>query len=211
VVGRKPLIAHTIEQAERSTEIDHAIVSSEDDEIRATAERFGGNVPFRRPDELASDDATNVEVVEHALDWAEKKGTDYRNVCLLQVTSPFRSPEDIDGALRELEPRDAKSVVTTCEFETPPFWAVTEDQDGYLSPYFGDDYLWSKTQTQSVPTLTHPNGAVFAARTDAFRDASSFYTDKTVAYKMPRERSLDIDDPIDLRIARSLEREEDSE
>lgn len=210
-LGRKPLIAHTIDHAEASTNVTRAVVSSEDDEIRSVAADHGGDVPFVRPPELATDDATNIEVVEHALDWATSNDRDYEYVCLLQVTSPFRSPEDIDRALERLDSSDAETVVTTSTFETPPFWAVESDDDGYLRPYFGDEYLWSKTQTQSVPTLRHPNGAVFAASTEAFCRELSFYTDRTVGVEMPFERSVDIDEPIDLRMSRALIQTRDSE
>jgi len=192
----KPLIAHTIDQAEAATNVTRAVVSSEDEEIRSVGEAHGGDVPFERPSELATDDVTNVDVVDHALDWATTNDRDYDYVCLLQVTSPFRSPDDIDRALERLDSSDAETVVTVSEFETPPFW--------YLEPYFGEEYLWSKTQTQTVPTLHHPNGAVFAATTAAFRREQSFYTDRTLGVEMPQNRSIDIDEPIDLQIARAL-------
>lgn len=203
-LGDKPLIAHTIEQASEASNVTRTIVSSEDTEIRSVAESHGGDVPFERPPELATDDATNIGVVEHALDWVGSRGEEYDYVCLLQVTSPFRRPNDIDTALERLADSGAETVVTTSTFETPPFWAVESDEDGFLSPYFGEEFLWSKTQTQSVPTLRHPNGAVFAATTSAFRRESSFYTDRTLGVEMPPERSLDVDEPIDLRIARAL-------
>lgn len=209
-LGEKPLIAHTIDQAEAATNITRAVVSSEDEEIRSVAEAHGGDVPFERPAALATDDVTNVEVVEHALDWARTHDREYEYVCLLQVTSPFRSPDDIDTALERLDSTGAETVVTTSEFETPPFWAVESDDEGYLEPYFGKEYLWSKTQTQSVPTLTHPNGAVFAATAAAFRREQSFYTNRTVGVEMPPERSIDIDEPIDLQIARALFKERDA-
>lgn len=210
-LGGTPLIAHTIDHAETATNVTRAVVSSEDEEIRSVATKHGGDVPFARPPELATDDATNIEVVEHALDWAAANDRDYEYVCLLQVTSPFRSPEDIDRALERLDSSEAETVVTTSTFETPPFWAVEHNDAGYLKPYFGEEYLWSKTQAQSVPTLHHPNGAVFAARTEAFRRESSFYTDRTVGVEMPSERSIDIDEPIDLRMSRALIQTRDSE
>lgn len=203
-LGGKPLLAHTIEQAAEATEVDTAVVSTESDEFRRIAREHGGNTPFERPDELATDDATNVDVVEHALGWFEQeRDRRFDVVCTLQVTSPFRTAADIDGAIRRLFETDADSVVTTTGYDTPPFWAVETD-DEFLQPHFGEEYLWSKTQTQSVPELRHPNGAVFAVTVDAFRVDRSFYTDWTTEYEMPRERSLDIDEPFDLELARAL-------
>jgi CMP-N-acetylneuraminic acid synthetase len=203
-LGDKPLIAHAIDQAEAATNITRAVVSSEDEEIRSVGETHGGDVPFERPSELATDDVTNVDVVDHTLDWATTNDREYDYVCLLQVTSPLRSPDDIDTALERLDSSEAETVVTVSEFETPPFWAVESNDEGYLKPYFGEEYLWSKTQTQTVPTLRHPNGAVFAATTAAFRREQSFYTDRTLGIKMPQNRSIDIDEHIDLQIARAL-------
>lgn len=203
-LGGKPLLAHTIEQADAATELDRTVVSTESDEFRRIAHEHGGDAPFARPDELATDDATNKDVVEHALDWFERaEDVTFDVVCMLQVTSPFRTAADIDGALRTLRERVATSVVSTAPFDKPPFWAVEEIED-HLQPYFGDDYLWSTTQSQSVPDLRHPNGAVFAVEVKTFHEARNFYTDQTAEYEMPRERSLDIDEPFDLELARAL-------
>lgn len=204
-LGGKPLLAHTIEQVESSSEIDTGAVSTEDEEFQKVAREHGGNVPFDRPEELATDDATNKEVVEHAINWYNnERDTEFDAVCILQVTSPFRTAEDIDGAVSKLRESDADSVVSTTEYDTPPFWAVDTDEDGYLRPYFGDEYLWSKTQTQSVPELRHPNGAIYAVEVETFLETMNFYTDRTVGYRMPRKRSLDIDEPFDMEMARAL-------
>lgn len=203
-LGGKPLLAHTIEQANAASELDRVVVSTESDAFRRIACDHGGEAPFARPDELATDDATNKDVVEHALGWFERtKDTTFDIVCMLQVTSPFRTAADIDGALKTLRETDATSVVSTAPFDTPPFWAV-EKKTEYLRPYFGEDYLWSKTQSQTVPDLRHPNGAVFAVQVEAFHKERNFYTDRTAEYKMPRKRSLDIDEPFDLELARAL-------
>jgi len=210
-LGGKPLLAHTIEQAKSSSEIDVEVVSTESKEFQRIAREHGGNVPFDRPKRLATDDATNKEVVEHALNWYnENTDRDFDAVCLLQVTSPFRKPNDIDEAIRKLQNTGATSVVSTTEYGTPPFWAVDTDKSGkYLEPYFGDEYLWSKTQTQSVPDLRHPNGAVFVAEVSIFREQNNFYTDKTAEHRMPKRRSIDIDDPLDMEIAQALYQKEE--
>ena len=92
-LGGKPLLAHTIEQADAASELDRAVVSTESDEFRRLAREYGGDAPFARPDELATDDATNKDVVEHALDWFERiEDVTFDVVCMLQVTSPFVLP-----------------------------------------------------------------------------------------------------------------------
>jgi len=206
-VAGKPLIAHTIQQAAAAETIDRAVVSTDDDEIAETARKYNGEVPFRRPATLATDEARSAPVVEHALNWVEDQGATPSVIVMLQVTTPLRRPEDINGAINVLRQHDdASSVVSVTEFGTPPYWAVETDEDGYLRNHFDPDALWTNElpRSQDLPALRHPNGAVFAARSGAFRAAESFYTDSTIPYEMPRDRSIDIDEPIDLEIIRAL-------
>ncbi|MDR9380893.1 MAG: acylneuraminate cytidylyltransferase family protein [Natronomonas sp.] len=205
-VGGQPLIARTIEQAAAAKTIDRAIVSTEDPEIRAVAEEHGGDVPFTRPAELATDDATNPPVVEHALEWFEDRGETPSIVVMLQTTSPLRTTADIDSAVRKLRDRpDASSLVSVCRFDTPPYWAL-EVEDDLLHPHFEKDVLWADevVRSQDLPPFYHPNGALFAARVGPFKRALNFYTDSTLCYEMPPERSIDIDTPFDLELVRCL-------
>jgi len=203
-VDGKPLIAHAIEQAEAADNVDRVIVSTEDDEIGRVAEEWGGEVPFKRPPDLATDEATADEAVLHALEYLRETGETFDIVCMLLVTTPFRTPEDIDDAIGTLAASGAQSIVTTVAFDHPPMYAISTNDDGFLYPYFGDEYLWEITRSQEYPDLRRPNGAVFAATVDAFKKFKSFYTDKTLESEMPPSRSLDIDEPFDLRVARAL-------
>jgi CMP-N-acetylneuraminic acid synthetase len=204
-VDGKPLLAFAIQDATAADTVDRAIVSTEDEDIGSVAGEWGGETPFVRPDELATDDATTDDVVLHALDWFEERGTTFTEVCSIPVTTPFREPEDIDETIDLLRRSEAKSAMSIVGYDSPPFSAVEfDDGDDRISPYFKESNLWIETQAQKVPTLYHPNGAVFAATVDGFREHESFYTDDTVGYRMPPERSLDIDVPHDLEIARAL-------
>ena len=89
-----PLIAWTIQAAKQSKYINRVVLSSDDDEIMTVAEKYGCEVPFRRPAMLASDDASSLDVLFHAI--GEVSGYDY--VILLQPTSPLRTSTDIDDA-----------------------------------------------------------------------------------------------------------------
>lgn len=203
-LGGKPLLAYAIEHAMAAERIDRGIVSTDDDEISRVARDHGGDVPFERPPELATDTATTDEVVLHALEWLSDRGETYDVVCSIPVTTPFREPGDVDGAIGHLLDVGAQSVVGVTEFDPPPFWAVESGDDGFLRPHFGGEYMWSKTRTQEVPALMRPNGAVFAATVEAFREQEGFYTDLTAGYEMPPERSIDVDEPFDMKVARAL-------
>lgn len=204
-INGKPLLAFAIQDAKAADTVDKVIVSTEDDEIRSVANEWGGDTPFIRPEELASDDATTDDVVRHALDWFKERGTTFTEVCSIPVTTPFRAPEDIDETIDLLRQTGAKSAMSIVKYDSPPFSAVDfDDEDHQISPCFEESNLWIETQAQKVPTLYHPNGAVFAATVSGFCEHESFYTDDTVGYEMPPERSLDIDVPHDLELARAL-------
>ncbi|MEZ3115655.1 cytidylyltransferase domain-containing protein [Halobaculum sp. MBLA0147] len=205
-VGGKPLVARTVEQAAEAETVDEAIVSTDDEEIERVAEASGGSVPFRRPAELATDESAASDVVTHALDWAADAGKSFDVVALLQVTTPLRDTEDIDGTVRSLLDADAESAVSVSAYHTPPQWAVTIGEDGRVSEQFDPPSLFDAEtdRSQELTELYHPNGAVFAATVEAWREHESFYTPDTVAYEMPPERSFDIDEPWELSLVREL-------
>ncbi|MBF0252067.1 MAG: acylneuraminate cytidylyltransferase family protein [Alphaproteobacteria bacterium] len=198
-LGGKPLIAWSILAANASRFADSVVVSTDDDEIAAVATEFGGNVPFRRPPELATDEASVYDAIFHALDHIPES---YDYVVLLQATSPLRRGEDIDAGLSLCDAKNVPSVVSVAESAKSPYWHLKIDENGYISPLFPAE--GGLGQRQKLPTSYLPNGAVFVARTDALRNAKSFYMDKTVAYVMPAERSVDIDTALDLQFARFL-------
>ena len=108
----KPLIAWSIEQARSCDDIDRTVVSTDDEDIAGVAKKYGAEVPFMRPAELANDTASTINVISHAINWF-KEHEDYQAeyVLLLQPTSPLRTREDIDGAIRILKDKNARAVV----------------------------------------------------------------------------------------------------
>src|SRR3989337_2094265 len=99
----KPLIAYTIEAANRSRHINRVVVSTNSSEIAGIAERYGAEVPFLRPEEISNPDSTEMEFFEHALDWfSENDGYIPDLVVLLYPTSPLRKTESIDSAIETM-------------------------------------------------------------------------------------------------------------
>jgi N-acylneuraminate cytidylyltransferase len=197
-LGGKPLLAWSIEAARRSRYIDRLILSSEDEEIIAVAEKFGCEVPFRRPHELATDAATIDPVLIHAFDHLNET-FDY--VVLLQPTSPLRMTRDIDGAIELCDARGAPACVGMCENSKPVEWMYRVGRDGDINPILGEIVT---TRRQELPATFVINGAVYVARVDWYRNSRSFLSPGTVAWRMPRDRSLDIDTELDLMTARAL-------
>lgn len=196
----KPLLGYAIEAARDAGVFDRVVVSTDDAEIVMVAEAFGAEVPFRRPAELASDTATGVDVCLHALEELERSGSRYEVFGYLLPTAPLRTVDDVRNAYRLLVERGADFVMSVTSYAISPFWAL-EERDGFLRPRWGREYL---VKRQELPDVCVDNGAVYFARVEAFRRERTFYGDRLVGYRMPLERSVDVDEPIDLALAEFL-------
>ncbi len=199
MLAGKPLIAWTIEEAKKSKFIDTCIVSTEDEEIKSVAEQWGGNVPFMRPMELAQDDTPGIEPVLHAM----KMIPGYEYVVLLQVTSPLRTVEDIDGAIAYCLDRDCESCVSVTETEHSPYWMYRMDEQSCLRPILKIAKEESY-QRQKLPKAYQLNGAVYVANVAFVQRERGFIGEGTLGYMMPQERSYDIDTVLDFKVATVL-------
>ena len=195
----KPLIVWSIEAANKSKYIDRCIVSTDDEEIAQLAKKYGCEVPFMRPAELATDDANVNDVFLHVLDLLREQ---YDILVVLQPTSPLRESEDIDHALEMIEHENVSAVVSVCKSNKPLPWHFTIEKDGVLKSVFPRKKL-SVNRQELSPTYL-PNGALFIAYTDFFRSKTTFYTESTFAYIMPPERSVDIDTRNDFLLAEAI-------
>jgi len=195
----KPLIAWTIEQAKNSKYIDRIVVSTDDEEIAEISRKYGAEVPFLRPKELARDDSPTIDAIMHAINWFEERGEFFDILVLLQPTSPLRTTEDIDNAIKLfLNDKEALSLVSVKENEHSPFWSL-KIEDKFLNPLFGEEYF--KKRRQELPKSYMPNGAIFISYIDILKKYKTFYTPKTIAYVMSPERSVDIDNEFDFLLA----------
>ncbi len=193
----KPLIAWTIEAAAGSRYVDRIVLSSEDEEIIEVARANGCEAPFVRDAALATDEATGTAVVLDAIE----RVSGYDLVVLLQATSPLRLAEDIDGAIERCVSSGRPACVSVAPLGKPLEWLLDVDADGMLTPVAGRDL---PERRQEATAVYAPNGAVFVADCAWLRKSGSLYGDETIAYVMPADRSVDIDSPTDLAIARAL-------
>ena len=195
----KPLIVWSIEAASESKYIDRLIISTDSKKIADVAKQYNCEVPFMRPSELSTDDANLNDVILHTLDMI---GDPYDIVIILQPTSPLRDSEDIDHALEFMRENNVPTVVSVCSSNKPLHWHLTLETDGKLKPLYSSKFFF--TNRQELPPTYIPNGALFIAKTDYFRNTKTFYTDLTLAFIMPPERSVDIDNRIDFFTAEAI-------
>ena len=199
----KPLLAWTIEAAHGAALVDRTILSSDDKEIVEEARRRNADVPFVRPRHLATDDATAEDVLIHAI---VTVGGCYDYAVLLQATSPLRRSEDIDGAIRHCHEAGATACVAVTPVAKPPQWMVHLDAQGRTHTILDDDRL--VTRRQEAPQAFVFNGAVYVVQTAPFLRSRTIHGEDTVAYVMPPERSVDVDNQFDLWLAETCLRHE---
>lgn len=199
IVAGKPLIAWTVEEARKSKYIDRTIISSDDNEILGVAQMLNCDAPFVRPAALAQDHVTGIEPVLHALQKINEK-FDY--IVLLQPTSPLRIVDDIDGCIKKCLSKNACACVTVCPVDKSPYWMYSFDGRGRLRPIIKQkDTVLLRQKLDDVYAL---NGAVYVARNDWFIKNKKFISDGTIAYLMPKARSVDIDTEFDLKVCNLL-------
>lgn len=198
-VGGKPLIAWTLDAAAAARTIDRVVVSSDDEEIIDVARQHGADVPFRRPEELATDETPTMAVVHHAID---QVGAGYDLVVLLQPTSPLRRAEDIDAAVERCLDLAAPACVSVTRFDKSIEWLLEVLPDGKIATPFSSGSTPSRRQDA---TETYQlNGAIYVGRTAWVRAQESFLSSGTVAHIMPPERSVDVDSSVDLLLCDAI-------
>lgn len=185
----KPMIAYAIEAAKQSKYIDHVIVSTDDQKIADIALEYGAEVPFLRPDFLASDTAQAVDNYIYTIERLTKEwNTPIEEFVVLQPTSPLRIAEDIDGAIEMFMEKKADSVISYTPEAHPARWHKYLDED----KKFIDIFDPTIANRQDLKISYYPNGAVYVFRFSIIKERK-YYTDKSYGYVMPRSRSVDID------------------
>lgn len=198
LLAGRPLIAHTIEAANAAEELERTIVTTDDEEIQRVAGEYGGEVPFRRPSELATDDAAMAPVVDHALTYLEsEEDRSFSAVVLLQPTSPLRTGDDIDQAI-ELH-RGAAVTTVVSVYEDHSYRWRPQDGGAEQLNYTGD----ANRRQDKVPEYVE-NGAIYIVDAEHFRTHGDLRGGTVELYAMDERRSVDIDTEFDFWLAEQL-------
>ncbi len=196
----KPLLYYTIDAARSVAEDKDICLSSNDSNIIEKANLYGLEVPFVRPDSLATDTAGTHEVLSHCIDFYENLGKTYDAIVLLQPTSPFRKKEHILEAISLLN-RDIDMVVSCCESKSNPYYNMFEEDENQL-------LVKSKpgnfTRRQDCPKVYEYNGSIYVVWVDALKKKKLHQLDKRMKYLMEEKYSVDIDNLMDWAICESL-------
>jgi CMP-N,N'-diacetyllegionaminic acid synthase len=199
----KPLIYYTIDVAREIADDDDICVTTDNDEIISTIENIGLNVPFKRPSNLASDNAGTYEVLLHALEFYEGIGRNYDNILLLQPTSPFRKVSQLEE-IKKLYSSDIDMVVSVAKSHHNPYFTLfEEDENGFLIKSKEGGY----ENRQSIPSVYFYNGSLYLINCESLKRTSLTAFKKIKKYVMDNLYSIDIDEPLDWAICETILRE----
>ncbi len=197
----KPLIYYSIDTARAITGDENICVSTDDDEIIDVVEQYGLKVPFKRPEELATDTAGTYEVLLHALEFYERQGKKFDVVILLQNTSPFRTAEHLKEALKLYTPK-VDMVVSVKECAANPYYCVFEEnEEGYLHVCKGDGNIFRR---QDAPKVYEYNGAIYIINPETLKTTHMHKMTKRIKYVMDNRSSFDLDTMWDWKIAEMM-------
>ncbi|MEL6675928.1 MAG: acylneuraminate cytidylyltransferase family protein [Bacteroidota bacterium] len=203
----KPLIAYTIEAALACAGVNRVVVSTDDEEIATVAREYGAEVPFMRPAELATDSSPDRPVFIHALKWLEENEAWQPDLVLnLRCTSPFKTPELIQGLIDTWQKTGADSVRSMCEAEGihHPYWMFKQDEAGFAQPVIDGVSIDTYYRRQLLPPVYHLNGVVDGIAREVILHHEKFYGDRMAVYPIDPDLAVDIDTPMDFAWAEFL-------
>lgn len=174
ILGGKPLLAYTVAAAMESQMLSRVILSTDDLEIAKVGEKLGLEVPFIRPSDLAGDKSPTLPVIQHALNFFSSKGEIFDAVCLLQVTSPFRSTGLIDHAISKFIEQGADSLISTLKVpdHLNPHWTFETSIDGFLKVSTGESKIIARRQ--ELPVCYYRDGSIYITKSDVITNGSLY-------------------------------------
>jgi len=204
LLNGKPLLGYTSEIALQSKYLSEVILSSDDNQIIEVAKSLGIKVPFVRPTELAQDNTPTIDVIVHALQWYETQNVFFDAVCVLQVTSPFRTVAFLDKAIEKFIASGCDSLVSVLKVphEYNPHWTFEVNPDGNLKIATGEDEIISRRQ--ELPEAYHRDGNIYITKTEVLLQQHSLYGKSTAFIESSPEFYVNIDTLADWEKAEQM-------
>ena len=203
-IGNYTLVERALFTALGVKVLRRVIVSSDSDDIIKLVNKYGEYAPFKRPSELATDEAGSLGVVQHALKWAEKKDNKkYNYIVLLEPPCPFRLPKHVDQGLKVIAEKNATSVVSLVEVgDYHPIRMKKMDENGALTGFFMDEPDGIRRQDQEPAYIRNCAVNIFSNNTIK---SNHLWGDDPYGYLMDRSLyGINIDDPIDFFTAEAF-------
>lgn len=193
MVCDKPLLAYTIQAAKGSCYVDSVVVTTDSEKISNIAQKYGAEVPFMRPAELAKDQSKTIDAVLHAIQSLKQMGRHYGVLVLLQPTQPLRTIEDIDEAIKCFFEQGEQPLASVSLVNDHPL-LIRSIEGGRLKSILHEN---STCRRQDMKPYYRINGGIYINRIDELTVETSF-NDNRLPFIMARDHSVDVDEAADL-------------
>jgi len=207
LLAGKPLIAYTIEASKASRILNRTIVSTDSKEIAKIAKRYGADVPFMRPKELAQDSTPDRPVLQHAVNWLIENANYYPEaIVILRPTSPLKTSKLIDEIINTFKESGADSVRTVNAVlgSSHPYWTYKMDENGRAKPFCEGINIEKYYQRQLLPDAYQVNGVVDIVKTDVLMNHELLWGEDMRLFEISEEMSIDIDTDLDFLFSEFL-------
>ena len=199
----KPLIAWTINSALKSKRLTDVILSTDSTTIAKIGKKFGADVPFIRPLKFSKDKSPSIDAIEHAIKWLRKKGKNYEFVVLLEPTSPLRDHNDIDLAINKVIKLKAQSLVSVSKaVALHPAYLYKKTKTEKIKPF--KTYKKKYIRRQDIEPVYFMEGTIYISKVSTLLKKKTFCHKNTLMYEVPKWKSLEIDDSLDLILVRAI-------
>ncbi|MHB1530109.1 MAG: acylneuraminate cytidylyltransferase family protein [Acidiferrobacteraceae bacterium] len=200
----RPLVAWAVHHTQFVDRIGRIIVSTDSVEIATVAREAGSEVPFLRPPELAQDNSPEWLVWRHALTYLKETGGAYPDALIVvPPTAPLRVPEDINRCLDEYEKGGADIVITVTDAHRNPYFNMVKVlADGSVNIVIPPES--QITRRQDAPVIYDMTTVAYVARPEFVMNHAGVFAGRVRHVYIPIERALDIDTPLDFKIAECL-------
>lgn len=205
LLNGKPLLQYTAEVALQSKLLTKVVLSSDDDEIIELGKQLGLEVPFKRPELLANDKSPTLPVIQHALhSLKENFNKEFDAVCLLQVTTPFRSVEFLDSAIQHFIKSNTDSLISVQKVphNYNPHWVFIKNKDSNLEIATGEKEIIARRQ--ELPDAFHRDGSIYLTKIGSLLIDDSLYGNSISFIESPKDSFVNIDTDEDWQWAEQI-------
>lgn len=198
----KPLLLYSIDIALESPSIEKVFVST-DDQVIAEVAKLRGAIVIERPAELATDTSPEWLSWRHAIEWVREHYGPFCGFVSLPATSPLRSVEDVEGAIKQRQVREADICISVTPANRSPYFnMVKHNEQGYVELLNKIDGVVARRQ--DAPQVFDITTVVYATTSDFVMNNYGLFSGKVTSIQVPKARAVDIDDIYDFRLAESI-------
>lgn len=198
----KPLLCYSIDIAKAAPSVDKIFVSTDDDAIALIAEENGAIV-IKRPQDLAADNTPEWLAWRHAIEWVLNCYGAFDCFISLPATSPLRSVEDVESAILKHQQKKADiCIAITPASRSPYFNMVKCNDDGVVE--LVNQTEKDVTRRQDAPEVFDITTVVYVSSPEFIINNYGLFSGVITSIKVPKSRSIDIDDIYDFKLAEAI-------